>query len=139
MTQLLKVRDPSKALEYFEKKVGFTTGPVELDDWIKNKMEFVIIDVRAVEDFAEGHIPGALNLPEDQWKTLKGLRKDRVNVLSCYSLVCHLAARAAVEFARQGFPVMELDGGFNEWKEHDLEIEKGGLGAGESVPLERSA
>ena len=38
--------------------------------------------------------------------------------------VCHLAANACVAFASQGFPVMELEGGFTAWKEHDLEIER---------------
>jgi hypothetical protein len=28
-----------------------------------------------------------------------------------------------VAFARQGFPVMELDGGFAVWKEYELDIE----------------
>jgi 3-mercaptopyruvate sulfurtransferase SseA len=29
-----------------------------------------------------------------------------------------------VQFAGKGFPVMELDGGFEAWKENDLEIEE---------------
>jgi hypothetical protein len=33
---------------------------------------------------------------------------EKVNVLYCYSAVCHLAAAAAVEFTRKGFPVMEI-------------------------------
>ena len=42
---------------------------------------------------------------------MKGLRKDKTNVLYSYSQVCHLAATAAVEFVGQGYSVMELDGG----------------------------
>jgi hypothetical protein len=34
--------------------------------------------------------PGAINLLKDQGQTLKGLRKDKTNVLYCYSQVCHL-------------------------------------------------
>lgn len=62
-------------------------------------------------------------MPRDKWQTASGLRKDAVNVLYGYNRQCHLAARAAVEFAGKGYPVMELDGGFAAWKEHDLEIE----------------
>jgi rhodanese-related sulfurtransferase len=83
-----------------------------------------IVDVRAAEDYAEGHIPGAVNLPKDKWDSLSGLRKDKINVLYCYSQVCHLAATAAVEFAGKGYPVMELEGGFRAWKDHKLEIVK---------------
>jgi len=61
------------------------------------------------------------------------LSKDKANVLYCYSLVCHLAATAASEFAGKGFPVMELDGGFDEWTEHGLEIEKAEAGERFSV------
>jgi rhodanese-related sulfurtransferase len=83
-----------------------------------------MVDVRAAEDYAEGHIPGAISLPKDKWNALSGLRKDKVNVLYCYSQVCHLAATAALEFASKGYPVMELEGGFRTWKEHEMDIEK---------------
>ena len=34
------------------------------------------------------------------------------------------SANACVAFASRGYPVMELDGGFNSWKEHELDIEQ---------------
>jgi rhodanese-related sulfurtransferase len=52
------------------------------------------------------------------------LDRDKPNVLYCYSQVCHLAATAAVEFAGRGFSIVELEGGFDGWKEYDLPIEK---------------
>ena len=124
MATKLMISDPQKAKEYFEAKMAFTTGPVELERMMKQSENINIVDVRAAEDYAEGHIPGAVNLPKDKWQTLEGLRKDKTNVLYCYSQVCHLAATAAVEFASKGYPVMELEGGFRAWKEHDMEIEK---------------
>lgn len=123
MTTQVLTNDPAKAKEFFEAKMAFTTGPVELERMMKNH-EVNLVDVRAAEDYAEGHIPGALNLPKDQWHTYKGLRKDKLNVLYCYSQVCHLAATAAVQFADQGYPVMELDGGWRWWKDDGFEIEK---------------
>jgi rhodanese-related sulfurtransferase len=96
---------------------------VELERMMKNN-EVNVVDVRAAEDYQEGHIPGAVNLPKDQWETLKGLRKDKVNVLYCYSQVCHLGAKAALEFAEKGYPVMELEGGWRWWRDDDFEIEK---------------
>jgi rhodanese-related sulfurtransferase len=117
------VNDPAKAKEYFEAKMAFTTGPVELERMMKSD-EVNVVDVRAAEDYAEGHIPGSINLPKDQWHTLKGLRKDKVNVLYCYSHVCHLAATAAVEFAGKGYPVMELEGGWRWWKNDGFDIAK---------------
>jgi rhodanese-related sulfurtransferase len=123
MAKKMTISDPAKAREYFEAKMAFTTGPVELERMMKAG-EANMVDVRAAEDYAEGHIPGAISLPKDKWNALSGLRKDKVNVLYCYSQVCHLAATAALEFASKGYPVMELEGGFRTWKEHEMDIEK---------------
>jgi rhodanese-related sulfurtransferase len=125
MATELKKNDPQKAKQFFADKIAFTTGPVELDRNLRQDPGIAIIDVREEEDYREGHIPGAVNLPHDRWNTLEGLRKDALNVIYCYSQVCHLAATAAVEFAGKGYSVMEMDGGFEAWKEHDMEIETG--------------
>lgn len=116
---LLQTRN---AEEYFANKNTFTTGPVELSKRIGSQ-DIVIVDVREQEDYEKGHIPGAINLPENQWQTLRGLSARSVNVLYCYSQTCHLASRAAQFFARQGFPVMEMDGGFAAWKANEFEVE----------------
>jgi rhodanese-related sulfurtransferase len=123
MATQVMINDPAKAKEFFEAKMAFTTGPVELERMMKNN-EVNVVDVRAAEDFAKGHIPGAVNLPKDQWSSLKGLRKDKMNVLYCYSQVCHLAATAAVEFTGKGYPIMELDGGWRWWKDDGFDVEK---------------
>jgi len=79
MATKLMITDPAKAKEYFEAKMAFTTGPVELERMMQQGEAINVVDVRAAEDYAEGHIPGAMNLPKDQWHTLKGLRKDKIN------------------------------------------------------------
>jgi rhodanese-related sulfurtransferase len=124
MATKLAITDPAKAREYFAAKMAFTTGPVELERMMQQGEAINIVDVRAAEDYTEGHIPGAINLPKDQWGTVKGLRKDKVNVVYCYSQVCHLAATAALEFASKGYPVMELEGGWRTWKDGEFDIEK---------------
>jgi rhodanese-related sulfurtransferase len=115
--------DPALAKDYFDKKLKFTTGPVEVEDMIKTGANMNLIDVREAEDFHKGHVPGAINLPREQWATLEGLSKDRMNIIYCYNQQCHLGAKACYEFASSGFPVMEMEGGFEMWKERDLEIE----------------
>jgi rhodanese-related sulfurtransferase len=93
--------------------------------WIKTGEDnLVVVDVRAAEDFAKGHIPGAINLPKDEWDGARGLETDKTNVIYCYTQQCHLAANACVQFAARGYPVMELEGGFEVWKEHQLDIEE---------------
>jgi rhodanese-related sulfurtransferase len=123
-TMVGKMHDPAKAKAFFEAKLAFTTGPVELNRMIQaHENNFNLIDVRAPEDYAKEHIPGAINLPKEKWAHPEGLSEEKTNIVYCYSMVCHLAASACMVFASQGFPVMELDGGFDEWKEHELDIE----------------
>lgn len=128
MVTKFKIPSAARARKYFQDKLAFTTGPVELERWVREGQPVNIVDVRTAEDYAEGHIPGAKNLPKDRWgdaQQLKAiLRKDKINVLYCYSQICHLAATAAVEFAKKGYPVMELEGGWRWWKENGFEIEK---------------
>lgn len=121
--QELKMPDAPRAREFFLDKITFTTGPVEVDEMLSSGEEVVIVDVRARADFDKGHVPGAISLPKEEWKHPKGLAKDKTNILYCYSQVCHLAAKAAVELASQGYPVMEMDGGFQAWRENNLEVE----------------
>lgn len=122
---VIRIPDPAKARAYFENKMSFSTGPVELDRMIKSGDNHInVVDVRYAEDYEKGHIPGAINLPHNAWENPTGLSKDKTNILYCYTQTCHLAAEAAVVFAGLGYPVMEMDGGFAAWKANDLEIER---------------
>ena len=67
--------DVPGALDYFQRKLAFTTGPVELNRAIEND-EVNVVDVRREQDYRAGHIPGATNLPQDRWHTLEGLASD---------------------------------------------------------------
>jgi rhodanese-related sulfurtransferase len=120
-----RIHSPAQARTYFENKLAFTTGPVELDRWIKSgENNLVVVDVRAAEDYAKGHIPGAINIPKEKWNNPQGLSKEKTNVVYCYTQQCHLAANACVQFAGRDYPVMELEGGFETWRENELDIEE---------------
>src|SRR5438067_10371163 len=86
-TTTVQIADPAKAKEYYAAKMAFTTGQIEAERMIKQGENVTIIDVRAAEDFAKGHVPGAVSLPQDKWGTLQGLQKNKTNVLYCYSHV----------------------------------------------------
>ena len=114
--------DPNKAAQYFQNKLDFTTGPIEVSHWLEAEAPIQIIDVRRKEDYEKGHVPNAINIPQEKWGNPEGLSKDKTNVLYCYSQTCHLAASAAVQFARKGFSVIEMEGGFNIWQKAGLEV-----------------
>lgn len=125
MSKTTMIQDTAKAKEHFENKMAFTTGPFELSQKFGQKEEEInVVDLRVAEDYAQGHIPGAINLPKEAWPTLEGLRKDKINILYCYSQTCHLAAAAGLEFAGKGYPVMEMEGGIEAWKKSGLKVER---------------
>ncbi len=119
---MITLTDTRKAVEFFEAKLEFTTGPVELNSMIESGEYVNIIDVRSKEYFSKGHIPGAVNLPKERWSSFYGLSRERANVVYCYSQQCHLAAKACKLFAENAYPVMELEGGFEGWQKHSLPI-----------------
>jgi rhodanese-related sulfurtransferase len=123
MTKTFK-GNAAKARQFFADKMAFTTGPVEVSHQIGKKADVVIIDVREAKDFKKGHVPGAINLPQEKWGTLAGLRRDTMNIIYCYAQNCHMGAHAAMQFAAKGYSVMEMDGGFESWKEKGLKIAK---------------
>ena len=114
----------AKAKRFFADKMAFTTGPVEISHQISKREMIAIIDVRESKDFKKGHVPGAISLPQEKWSTPAGLRRDTMNIIYCYAQNCHLGANAAMQFAAKGYSVMEMDGGFESWKEEGLQIVK---------------
>jgi len=115
---------PNKALEYFESKLDFTIDPIGLNHAIKNNEDINIIDVRSENDFRKAHIPNAVNLPKDRWQSFEGLTHDKPNIVYCYSITCMLSSNACREFAQNGYSVMELIGGFDEWQKRKMPVEK---------------
>ena len=114
----------AKAKQFFADKMAFTTGPIEVSNQIEKKEDVVIIDVRESKDFKKGHVPRAISLPQERWGTCAGLRRDAMNIIYCYAQNCHMGAHAAIQFAAKGYSVMEMDGGFESWKENGLKIAK---------------
>jgi rhodanese-related sulfurtransferase len=117
--------DLERAREHFQAKVDFTTGTHEVLGIIeRGRNDVVIVDVRLPSDYRAGHIPGAINLPKGRGENAKGLSKDKLHVLYCYSQTCHLAAEAAVELLRQGYRVQEMEGGYATWTAAGYPVEQ---------------
>ena len=115
--------DIAAAKAHFAARQSFTTGPHELLGMLDRKEDIVVVDVRFPTDYRKAHIPGAVNLPKGKWQNAAGLSKDKLNVLYCYNQQCHLAAEAALELLAQGYPVIEMEGGFATWEANGSPVE----------------
>ncbi|MFZ5796987.1 MAG: sulfurtransferase [Desulfobulbus sp.] len=72
----------------YEKKVETTKiAPADLDALIKGgEATFTLVDVRDVEEFREGHIPGAINIPAAEFAAKSAvLDKDKKIIVYCNS------------------------------------------------------
>jgi rhodanese-related sulfurtransferase len=114
----------ARARRFFADKMAFTTGPVEISLKLEKGEDVSIIDVRESKDFKKGHVPGAISLPHEKWSTCAGVRRDAMNIVYCYAQNCHMGAHAAMQFAAEGYSVMEMDCGFESWKKNGLKIVK---------------
>ena len=76
-----------------------------------------IVDVRTAAEYAEGHIPNAVNIDvysEDFADKIAQLDKERTVAIYCRS--GRRSKSAAEQAVKQGFKVVELDGGVLSWR-----------------------
>ena len=82
-----------------------------------------VLDVRAEDEFRQGHLPGALNIPLGQLeRRLAELPADREIVAYCRGPWCILSFEAVAELRQRGYQARRLEDGFPEWKVAGLPI-----------------
>lgn len=85
-----------------------------------------LLDVRPAEEFAMGHIPGAINIPVEMLEErLSLLPKDHEVVAYCRGPHCVLSTSAVATLRRNGIKALLLDAGVPEWKAAGLTLETG--------------
>lgn len=83
-----------------------------------------VIDVRPPEEYAQGHIAGALNIPLDKLKQrLKELPRDRETVAYCRGPWCVLSYEAVARLRKAGIDARRLEDGLPEWRRAGLPVE----------------
>ena len=83
-----------------------------------------VLDVRPPEEFAAGHLPGAVNVPADDLvRRLKKLPKTREVIAYCRGPYCLLSVDAVALLRKKGYRARRLEDGFPEWKAAGLPVE----------------
>jgi ArsR family transcriptional regulator len=83
-----------------------------------------VLDVRPEDEFALGHLPGAINLPLSELeKRLADLDPDREIVAYCRGPYCVLSYEAVAMLRARGFKVRRLEDGLPEWRAAGLPVE----------------
>jgi rhodanese-related sulfurtransferase/DNA-binding transcriptional ArsR family regulator len=83
-----------------------------------------VLDVRPPEEFAAGHVPGAVNIPlAELEQRLEELGKDQEIVAYCRGPHCVLAFDAVARLREKGLQARRLEDGYPEWKAEGLPVE----------------
>lgn len=109
-----------------EKKKPAEAPKISLQEFEKRKAEpnTVVLDVRSEEEFAKGHIAGAVNLPinaKDFDERAKQLDKDKTYLVHCQAGV--RSERACKKMDGVVPKMFNFAGGMNEWKKAGKPVE----------------
>ncbi|WP_295584955.1 metalloregulator ArsR/SmtB family transcription factor [uncultured Lamprocystis sp.] len=94
--------------------------PVRADELLERVRDGLatVVDVRPAEEFAQGHVVGALNVPLDQLEAqLSDLPRDREIVAYCRGPWCVLSFEAVARLRAAGFRARRLEDGLPEWRQ----------------------
>ncbi|MFI7006191.1 ArsR/SmtB family transcription factor [Streptomyces sp. NPDC050145] len=88
--------------------------------------DVVLLDVRPVEEYRAGHIPGALSVPVAELADrIEELPRDLEIVVYCRGEYCVLAYDAVRLLAERGRRAIRLDDGMLEWRLAELPVHTG--------------
>jgi rhodanese-related sulfurtransferase len=102
---------------YFTAKDGLEPVPAaELLERAKRGL-VTVLDVRPPEEFAAGHLPGAVNIPiHELTKRLTELPKRREIVAYCRGPYCLMSYDAVQLLRTKGLKARRLEAGLPEWR-----------------------
>lgn len=105
---------------------GFKSLTVDEYAKVIEDTAIVRLDVRTAEEYADGHIANTINidvLKDDFEKKAKAtLPKDKVIAVNCRS--GKRSKNAARILVKNGFKVIELDAGYNDWLAKGMPVTK---------------
>lgn len=113
------------ALSYFSAKLALETDASDVYAAQKAGEQFVLVDVRGDEAWAQGRVPGAVHMPYREIAERAPQKIDRSTpvVVYCWSPGCNAGAKGAVEFAKLGYSVREMIGGYEYWVREGQPVE----------------
>lgn len=116
---------PASTLAYFRAKLAHETDPSDVYAAQRAGEDVVLVDVRGDDAWAQGHLVGAIHMPHRDiaQRAPRELAPHLPIVVYCWSPGCNGGTRGAIEFARLGYAVKEMIGGYEYWVREGLPTE----------------
>jgi rhodanese-related sulfurtransferase len=85
----------------------------------------IVLDVRPIEEYSSGHLPGAICIPLKELRGRIGeLKKSSKVIVYCRGPYCLMAREAVLLLKRRGYRAFHLDLGVVDWRARGLEVER---------------
>lgn len=82
-----------------------------------------VVDVRPKEEFAMGHVPGAINIPPSELnRRLADLPRSKEVVAYCRGPYCVFAFEAVAALRKAGYKARRLEDGMPHWRAEGLPV-----------------
>lgn len=117
----------SLALQHFETLLAYETDCWDVHHAIYNgRQDFILLDVRGEQNFAQGHVRGAVNLPHQRInkQSVAEYPSDLLFVVYCAGPHCNATEKAAIRLAKLQRPVKKMIGGITGWQNEAFPLEK---------------
>ncbi|MFC5264900.1 rhodanese-like domain-containing protein [Kribbella qitaiheensis] len=115
-----------QAIAHLSGRLAFETDPSDVAaDIGAGVVGWVLVDSRSQESWDQGHVAGAIHLPTSEIaaRAASVVPAGTAVVTYCWGPGCNGGTRAALEFAKLGYPVKEMIGGFEYWSREGLPVE----------------
>ena len=115
------------ALTYFTNRLTHETDPSDVYAVQRAGESVVLVDVRSDDACKQGHIAGAIHMPyrDIAARAPQEIAAHAKVVVYCWSPGCNAGQKGAVEFARLGYRVREMIGGYEYWVREGQPTEDG--------------
>lgn len=88
----------------------------EAKELMDREVGYVILDVRTEEEYAQGHIPGAILIPDYEiWQKAEGILTDKDQMLLVYCRSGRRSKNASQALLEMGYTNIREFGGIIDW------------------------
>ena len=111
--------------DYYAAKLAYETDASDVHAARNAGASIYVVDVRSDEAWAQGRVAGAVHMhySEIAARAAAEIPSDGEVVVYCWSPGCNAGAKGALEFARLGYRVREMIGGFEYWVREGYPVE----------------
>lgn len=125
VTSNKEMTESEKIAAYYANSAATLVSPHNIRERMSHhKEDYVLVDVRAEEDYLREHVVTAINIDTGrdldvvlrEFKTVIAENPDKEIIIYCYSAACMNGRKAGDFLAQNGVFVKEMTIGWNEWR-----------------------